>query len=163
MSSAEPEPQRAPVPIEEYGGREISGRWLIVAMFAFAVTIIVTLYVYWAWHRGPFLELQKAIVAEWPESRPLVEGGQRKIHRDTPRILRIIMEVSFDPNDEEHRAATDHIVDRLLELAEDHHGLGTYDRLETYLFLQERERELHEHLVSVDLDTGDREHIDSPQ
>lgn len=152
----------APVPIEEYGGREISGRWLILGMFGFAVAVVSTLYLYWSFHRGPFLELQQAIAAEWPDCRPLVEGGQRKIHRDTPRILRVVMEVPFNPNDEDRRDSTDLIVDRLLELADAHHGLETYELFEVILFLQEREKELHEHEITVDLESRERTHVNSP-
>jgi hypothetical protein len=155
-----PDPVTQPAPLEDYGGREISGKWIVLGMFVFALTIGGTLLGYWYLHRAPFLPLQQAIAAEYEGSRPLVEGGQRKMHRDTPRQLRVVMEVAFDPNAAANRGAVDRIVDRLLELAEQHHGLGPYDEFEAHVFLQERERELHEHRVVVDLATGRREHHD---
>lgn len=141
-------------------GREISGRWVILGIAAFAITVTTTLYVYWYLHRAPFLALQQAIAAEYEGSRPLVEGGQHKMHRGGVSILRIVVEVTFDPNAEEHLAAVDGIADRLVELAREHQpNIADYERLDVHLFQQERERQLHEHTVEVDLETGDHEHI----
>ena len=84
--------------------RELSGRWVVIGLFAFAITLTVALWVYWKLHRAPFLQWEQFLAGEFQGSSPLVEGGQRKMHRGTPRILRITLKVDFDPQADERRA-----------------------------------------------------------
>ena len=66
----------------------ISGRLVICCIFGFAITMIAVLYFYWKMHTGPFLPVQQALANEFPGCQPLVQGGQRKMHKGTPKILR---------------------------------------------------------------------------
>ena len=121
MHSHEPTPQPA----------GISGKRIVVGMFAFAVVMTATTWIYWKRHKAPFVPLQKAIHAEFPDSMPVVQGGQRKMHQNSPRILRITMRVDFDPKQDE--AAVERIVGKLIKLARIHQDLSSYEQLEIHL------------------------------
>jgi len=78
--------------------RTISGRWLVIGMFAMGITATSLLYVYSSLHLGPFRPLQDAIVAEFPGSAPRVDGGRKRLNEDSPTILRILMKTEIDPD-----------------------------------------------------------------
>lgn len=120
----------------------LSGRWAVVVMFAFAITATVTLYVYWKLHVGPFLPLQRALNAEFPKSRPLVEGGQRKKHKNTPKILRITMKTEFDPEKDDSEAQAH--AERVIRCAKANFDLSPYEVLELHFFFPEPEKRIHE-------------------
>ena len=86
------EPKSIP-PVE----RTISGRWMVIGMFAMGITATSLLYAYSTLHLGPFRPLQDAIVAEFPGSAPRVDGGKKRLDDDTPTILRILMKTEIDP------------------------------------------------------------------
>ena len=71
--------------------RVISGTNVVLGIFLFAIVMASGLGIYSYFHAKPFRPLQHAIFAAYPKSYPRVEGGQHKIHRDTPRILRVTM------------------------------------------------------------------------
>jgi len=129
--------------------RELSGRKMVLAMFLFGGMTTAGLWLYWYYHYAPFRPLQEAIVAEFPGSAPRVEGGQRKMHQHTPKILRITLQVKFDPNVRVARA--EGVAQRLEELIRRHQDLSAYDKLEMYLFQRIPEREFHEKLFERDL------------
>src|SRR3990172_7938391 len=83
---------------------ELSGKWVVIGMFVFAIAATAGLFAYWELHTAPFRELQDALAQEFPRSRPRVEGGQRKKHKHTPRILSIVLRVEFDPTADEPAA-----------------------------------------------------------
>ena len=89
-----------------------------------------------------------------PGSRPRVEGGQRKQHKDTPHILRVVLKVDYPP--ESHPKEAEEMADRVLELAEKHHGLKPYDLAEIHLYWPEKEKEIHEHLIERPLKTSEQ-------
>ncbi len=89
-SSAAPVPPTRPE-------RRVSGRAMVLGMLAFGTLTTAAMWVYWTLHVGPFRPLQDAIAAAFPHSSPRVDGGQRKMHKGTPKILRIVMRVDFDP------------------------------------------------------------------
>ncbi|MEX0703546.1 MAG: hypothetical protein WD069_15735 [Planctomycetales bacterium] len=134
----EPEHSIAPLPRPP----EIAGKWIVIAVFAFAILMTGAMWVYWRLHIGPFLPLQRAIVAEWPDSAPRVEGGQRKMHQGTPRILRATLKVPFDPTDESRKAELKRRVARIRELAAGTLDLARYDRLEVHFFHPVPEQEI---------------------
>ena len=117
--------QPAPTP-------RVSGRAVVFGMFAFGIGATGSLWLYWTLHTGPFRPLQKALAAEFPHSVPRVEGGQRKMHKHTPRILRVTLRVDFDPETETSRGQR--VLDRIEEIARQHVDLSSYDVLEAYLF-----------------------------
>lgn len=114
----------------------ISGRVLVVAMFLFGIAATATMWIYWNLHLTPFMPLQKALAAEFEDSSPRVSGGQRKISRNTPKIMRVVMRMPFDPttDSEEIRLRVDSVVQRIRELAAEHAQLGDYEILEVHLF-----------------------------
>jgi len=82
-----------------------------VGIFVFAFIVTGTMWVYWRLQDGPFIPLEQALSMEFRGSRPRVEGGQRKMHKDSPAILQITMKVDFDPTRETERfqAFADHV------------------------------------------------------
>ena len=76
--------------------KTISGRWLVIGMFAMGITATGLLYAYSTLHLGPFKPLQEAIVKEFPGSSPRVDGGKKRMQLDTPTILRILMKSHID-------------------------------------------------------------------
>jgi len=125
--------------------REFRGGWVIAAMFGFGVLTTAGLWVYWYLHLAPFRPLQAAVAAEFPDSAPRVEGGQRKMHKGTPRILRITLRVDFDPNTDDDRVET--ITAKLYELAGRYQDISSYDTLEMYLYQRIPEQETRERRV----------------
>lgn len=115
-------------PVEEPG---ISGVWVALGLLLLGLVSTSVLWVYAELHSGPFRGLREAIHSEFPRSAPQVEGGQRKIHKSSPRILRITLQVQEDPHEDDRRVGR--MVDRLVSLADEHHGLGDYDLLDVYL------------------------------
>lgn len=131
--------------------RELPGRWVVVGMFAFGLIATSGLWAYWYLHTAPFRPLQLAIAESIPGSNPRVEGGQRKIHKQTPRILRITVRVEFDPQKDEGRAKE--VGAQLEALARKHQDLSHYDLLEMYIFHRIPEERISERVISVELKT----------
>ena len=113
--------------------REFSGSKLVVGMFLFAAMMSSGLWVYWYFHTLPFQPLQLAIARAVPKSYPLVQGGQRRIHRDTPKVLRVTLRVDFDPASDESKPRVDDLVTRIAELAKQHIDFGSYRLFEVHL------------------------------
>ncbi len=123
----EPELRSAPPPAPR-----VSGRAVVFGMFAFGLAATGFLWVYWTLHTGPFRPLQLALAKEYPHSVPRVEGGQRKMHKRTPMILRVTLRVDFDPETETSRG--ERVLGRVEEIARQHLDLSAYERLEVYLY-----------------------------
>jgi len=118
-------------------------------MFGFGALTTAGLWVYWYLHLAPFRPLQAAVAAEFPDSAPRVEGGQRKMHKGTPRILRITLRVDFDPNADDDRVET--ITAKLFDLAGRYQDIANYDTLEMYLYQRIPEQETRERRIVRDL------------
>ncbi|TXT29156.1 MAG: hypothetical protein FD138_2459 [Planctomycetota bacterium] len=117
----------------ETSPREFSGKKLIIGLFAIALSMSSGLWIYWYLHTRPFQPLQLTISREFPKSYPYVQGGQRKIHKQTPRILRITLQVPFDPKLSEADQQVDAVVEKLEGLARQQIDLDSYDQLEVHL------------------------------
>lgn len=127
---------------------ELSGRWVVVGMFVFAAAATGGMWVYWKLHIAPFLPLQEALAEAFPGSRPRVEGGQRKMSKNTPRILRITARVDFDPTRDQNAAEVDRFADRLAAVArEKQNDLSSYELLELHLFWPEPEQEIRQRTI----------------
>lgn len=87
------------------------------------------MFVYWDQHTRPFRSLREAIGREFRHSRPNVEGGRQKGRG--PWTLRISMSVDFPPAEDSPRATE--IVNRVLELAHQHHDTTDVDKIEINL------------------------------
>ncbi|MBW3539558.1 MAG: hypothetical protein KY476_04750 [Planctomycetes bacterium] len=126
-------------------------------MFAFGFVATAVLWLYWELHTRPFRPLQDAIAARFVDSNPRVQGGQRKMHKQTPRLLEIVMRVPFDPKRD--IAAAQQTVDVVLGLARRHVAdLEAYERLEVHLFQPVPESDPRIELVTRELNgsLGDR-------
>ena len=140
------EPTRTPP-----GG--VRGQWVVLSMLAFGMLLTAILWFYWDRHTAPFRELQDALAREFPGSKPRAEGGQRKMHKGDPRILRLVMKVEFNPRAEQNRAQA--VADRAVELARQHHDLSRYDQIEIHLYWPEPEREIVEWEVTRPIPTDE--------
>ena len=114
--------------------REFSGTKLIIGIFAFAIVMSSSVWYYSYLHAKPFQPLQKAIHRAFPKSYPQVQGGQRKMHRNTTKTLRITLRVNFDPEPAESDGQVNELVDRLEELARQNIDFPSYDVFEVHCF-----------------------------
>src|SRR5262245_37890369 len=112
--------------------RTISGRWVVLSMFAFGIVATGGIWVYWKLHLAPFLPLQKALAEEFPRSSPRVDGGWEKeeFKKGLPR-LRIVINVPYPPNAADVRVSA--AIDTVIELPRRHLDFPSYETLEIYL------------------------------
>lgn len=130
----------------------ISGKWVVIAMFTFAIAITATLWIFWKLHVGPFLPLQQALAAEFEDSRPRVEGGQRKIHQGSPKILRITMKVEFDPTKD--KPAAEAFANRVESFVRDVFELQAYEILELHFYWPDPEKTIKAITIERKVDEG---------
>jgi len=134
----------------------IAGSKVVFAMFGLGFLITGMLYLYWSLHTAPFLPLQQAIADEFEDSRPRVEGGQKKKHQETPPILRVVMKVDFDPNDSQRSEEIETLFNRLAELASDKltetfRPFDDYETFEVHFYYSLPEQKRRELAVSRDV------------
>jgi hypothetical protein len=125
-----------------------SGRWVVVGVFAFALSLVGVMWLYLDRHTRPFRPLRQALAQEFEDSAPKVEGGQTRIEKGTPKTLRIIMRVPFNPNKEPDKA--NEFAHRVARFAKSHHDLGQYDVIEIHLFHPVPEREIEKWSTEID-------------
>ncbi|MSR57790.1 MAG: hypothetical protein EXS05_08965 [Planctomycetaceae bacterium] len=112
--------------------RTVSGRWVVVAMFAFGIAATGGIWVYWKLHLAPFMPLQKALAAEFEKSSPRVDGGWTKNeYKQSPPLLRVVLRVPYEPDERDARVPA--TIERVLTLTRAHIDLAAYDTLEIYL------------------------------
>ena len=122
-------------------GRTISGSMVVLGMFGFAMCGVAVLQIYWNRHLEPFMELQTALAKRFDDekgkSSPRVDGGQRKMSKNTPRILRVVMRIPFDPEDDENAAAVRERIRAVADVAVQHVKLRQdYDILTTHFYME---------------------------
>jgi hypothetical protein len=110
--------------------RTVSGRLVVISMFILGIIGGSICVSYAIWHNAPFIELKKALAAEFPQSVPQVEGGQRK---GSPMRLRIVVNVDFHPGEEANAVLADAATKRIVELAQQHQDLSPYETLRVHL------------------------------
>ena len=132
--------------IEQQPPRELSGRKVVLGMFGFGILATGFLYVYWQWQTAPFMPLQMTLAAAFENSSPRVEGGQRKMHQNTPVILRVVMRVPFDPV-QDQRAARRYLLD-VGRVIQQEINLTQYDQLDLHLYKPDPEREIQQKTYS---------------
>ena len=115
-------------PYEQSPPPTVSGRWVVIGMFAFGIAATSFLWIYWYLHLAPFFPLQKALADEFAKSYPRVEGGR---HKKSPPILRIVLQIEFTPQRDDPRVQS--MLDRIVVLAKTHQKLSDYETLEVYL------------------------------
>ena len=69
---------------------------------------------------------------EFPKSIPRVDGGQRKMRKGMPKILRAVLRVEFDPTTE--TAKGEETLARVEKIARQHIDLDQYEYLDVYLY-----------------------------
>ena len=131
--------------------REFSGTKLIIGLFLFATAMSSGLWIFWYLHARPFQPLQLAIHQAFPKSYPQVQGGQHKMHKNTPRILRITLKVAFDPKPREADEQVAVMVERLEELARKHIDFESYELLEIHLVQRRPEHDSQTRTVTREI------------
>ncbi len=139
---------------ESDAGRAVAGRYVVLSMFLFGIAATGLLFAYWNLHLMPFMPLQKAIVQEFPGSAPRVDGGKRKLHRDSAVMLRVVMQVPFDPTEESVavKSELERYMTRLRDLA-GQHVQEPCQLLEAHFYFQVKEKEIREQMIRRDLKT----------
>lgn len=135
---------------------------MVIAMFVMGLTATGLLFLYWNLHLMPFMPLQEAIVAEFRDSAPRVDGGRTRLHRETPMLLRIVLRVDFDPTakNPETEARLEHYMERLKALSASHTKLDDYEQLHVHFYQPVREKVILERSILRDLKTW--QDVDSP-
>lgn len=136
--------------------RTISGRWMVIGMFAMGITLTSLLYVYSTLHLGPFRPLQDAIVREFKGSAPRVDGGKNKLHKNTPTVLRILVKTEIDPFSEREESIQSLLAmrKRIMELALEKAPLPDLSILEIHVYKLLKEDEIHKRSYRLDLKAG---------
>ncbi|QDU78576.1 hypothetical protein Pla110_02800 [Polystyrenella longa] len=117
----------------------ITGPRVVLMMFGFGILMVGTLWVYFEIKTRPFRDLTEALAVEFPESRPLVQGGQERLNdEEKPVVLRVLVTVTFDPQDE---ALFQKSVDRIQQLCDEHQDLSLYEQLEIHLIQRRHQQE----------------------
>ncbi len=112
----------------------VSGKLVVLGMFAFGIVLTAALYTYWDLHTRPFRPLQEALAKAIPGCSPRVIGGRHKSHQDgSPNTLRMIVQVDYNPLDADNEARRDDLARTILSLARTHHDLAPYERVELHL------------------------------
>ena len=105
----------------------------MLGIFALAIAASASVWIYSYYHAKPFQPLQVAIHRAIPKSYPQVQGGQRKLHRNTTKTLRVTLQVGFDPEPREADKQVEEMVARLEELARQHIDFPNYEVFEIHL------------------------------
>jgi len=108
--------------------KTVSGRWVVLAVLAFGIIVTGTLWIYSKLELAPFLPLRRALYAEFPKSKPRVEGGRP---RRMPPVLRVVMQVDFPPTQGDERV--EKIVERVIALAKEHVDLARFENFELHI------------------------------
>ncbi len=137
--------------------RTISGRWLVIGMFAMGITATGLLYAYSTLHLGPFKPLQEAIVREFPGSSPRVDGGKKRMQLDTPTILRILIKSEIDPlSADEHSVREMRALrKRIAELTLEKVPLPDLAIIELHVYKLVQEEQILKRSYRLDLKSGD--------
>lgn len=134
----------------------LTGRKVVASMFLMGIFATAFLYGYWTLHLMPFMPLQEAIVAEFPGSAPRVNGGKRKLHKDTPGMLQIGMKLKFDPtaSDAKSVASIKNLQTRIQDLVKEKVEFGKLDWeldvIELYVYQLIQEQEIRERSFRLD-------------
>ncbi|MFM7167016.1 MAG: hypothetical protein ACKO3T_17400 [Planctomycetaceae bacterium] len=114
----------------------VSGRTVVVLMFVMGILATAFLYTYWTLHLTPFMPLQEAIVREFPGSAPRVNGGRKKIHKQTPMILRVAIKSETDPTSEQpaDQQAMLHLRQRIAAMTRELQPLPGIEQLEVHVY-----------------------------
>lgn len=119
-----------------------SGHWVVMGMFCFGLTATSMLFFYWEWHTAPFRDLQDAIAARYEDSKPRVEAGRHKTHKNGPLTFRIVMQVPFDPQTDQRQAEA--FVSDVIQFASQYRDLREYETIHVHLYQPDPEQRLRQ-------------------
>jgi hypothetical protein len=130
------QPALAAPPVVLTSKKPVSGRTVVVLMFVMGILATAFLYTYWTLHLTPFMPLQEAIVREFPGSAPRVNGGRKKIHKQTPMILRVAIKSETDPTSEApaDQQAMLHLRQRIAAMTRELQPLPGIEQLEVHVY-----------------------------
>ncbi|ODA31042.1 hypothetical protein A6X21_22895 [Planctopirus hydrillae] len=114
---------------EGISGKAVDGRYVVVAMIVFGLSVAVAVALFWNYQTKPFRILTLALGREFPASLPKVEGG---LPKKGPAILRIAIRVPFHP--EEDNAAFETFRDKVLATCVKHQNLKPFQDIELHVF-----------------------------
>lgn len=129
----------------------ISGSKVVICMFLLGIVATAALWVYWTKHLEPFMPLQTALNDTFKDAGARVEGGQRKLHKGTPRVLSIRMRVAFDPNIEENEQQVQDVVDTCQTLSYEHVPDMQFDEMVVLMYHQVKEQGASQRKVKATL------------
>lgn len=126
-------------------------------MFALGIMATGTLWYFWNLQLMPFMPLQDALIAEFEHCSPRVDGGRLKGNKGTPKILRVVMRVPFDPtsSDQSAQAQIETRLVRTEELARKFVVDDDYEVLELHLFSEHKEQSLRQKTFTRQIDLAD--------
>ncbi len=107
---------------------EISGKWVVLAMFIAGLMGTAVIFVYWEQHTRPFRALTEALGREYRHSTPKIEGGR---YKTGPMTLRVSLQLPFRPVRE--AVETQAVIHRVLEITREQADLRPYEVLELHL------------------------------
>lgn len=119
----------------------VRGPIVVAGMLVFGLIASGSLWTYWSYHTAPFIPLQVAIAEEYAGSAPRVDGGHRRLHRGTPKLLWVVMRVDFNPKDDAAHARE--VTERVVQLAGDSIDMTGFEQLNLRQFFGEEEKQLH--------------------
>lgn len=131
---------------------ELSGRWVVVGLFAFGFISTAVLWTYWELRTTSVREFQEALAEEFHGSSPRVEAGREKGNQQKPNIIRVVLRVDFDPT-QEHPRITE-MSTRVLELAREHHDVSSFEVLELHLFWPQPEKEIKQKTFEIPMNVA---------
>ncbi len=129
MSSSPVTPLDEPTKLARPQDRVVSGRAIVVGMFALGLFLTALLFIYFEFNTRPFRPLREALGREFRHSRPNVGGG--KLKGRGANTLRVSMSVPFDPNQEADKS--NQTLTRVVSLARQHHDLNQFQIVEVNL------------------------------
>lgn len=134
----------------------ISGRTVVVLMFVLGILATAFLYTYWTLHLTPFMPLQEAIVREFPGSAPRVNGGRKKIHKNTPMILRVAIKSEVDPTSEKpaEQQAMLHLRQRVEAMTRELQPLPGIEQLEVHVYKLLKEDQIRKRAWQLQMTAG---------
>ncbi len=123
-----------------------SGRWLVVGMFGFGLSLTAGLYVYLMLHTAPFRPLAAALDERYPGSAPRVDGGKPRVDRPGEAVLRVVMRSPFDPEDE---ARSSSLAREVAGFVAAQPKAASFEMIEVHLYRERPERELSQRTVRL--------------
>ena len=136
--------------------KPVTGRTVVVLMFVLGILATAFLYTYWTLHLIPFMPLQEAIVREFPGSAPRVNGGQRKMHKRTPVVLRVAIKSETDPTSEDPAdvQAMLHLRQRVEAMTRELQPLPGIEELEVHVYKLLKEDQIRKRAWHIQMQPG---------